>query len=117
MYMAVVILFGIILAEIVLEELLFVGTLKMREAPPGLNLLVTLVVAIVVASGGNRWYLAQARRVIGEVRSQGLQEEAHLKTLSSRGGTSPGASVGLWVLFGVAAGALGVVLAVLLGQV
>jgi hypothetical protein len=111
MYMAVLILFGIILAEIVLEELLFVGILKMREAPPGVSLLVGLIVAIVVGIGANRWYLAQARRVIGEVRSQGLQEEAHLKTLSSRGGTSLGASLGLFALFAVAAGVLGVVLA------
>jgi hypothetical protein len=110
MYMAVLILYGIILAAFVLERLLFVAFLKMPDSPLGMNLLAWIV-ASAVGGGGNRLYLAQARRVIREVRSQGLQEEAHLKTLSSRGGTSLGASVGLFVLFVVAAGMLSVILA------
>src|SRR5262249_21241091 len=82
MYKAVFILFGIIMAEEVLEGLLFVGILKMQGSPCGMSFIVGLVVGIVTAEGGNGWYLSQAQRVIAEVRSQGLEEDAHLKTLA-----------------------------------
>jgi hypothetical protein len=117
MYTALFILFGIILAEGILEAVLFVGIFKMRERPLGLYMLVTLLVAIVVGIGGNRWYLARARRVISDVRSRGLPEEAHLKALSSRGDTSLSASLGLCALFIVASTVVGVILGLLFGQV
>jgi hypothetical protein len=117
MYTAVFILFGIILAEFILEELVFVGLLKMREPPLGLTFLLTLVVVIVIGIESNRWYLARALRVINKVRSRCLPEEAHLKALSRRGGTSLGASLGLIVLFIVASIVLGGILASLLYRV
>src|SRR5262249_33070986 len=82
MYKAVLILFGIILAATVLENVLF-GILKMQEPPLVMSalvrLVVALVVAIVTAVCSNGWYLSHAKRVIAEVRSQGLEEDAHLK--------------------------------------
>jgi hypothetical protein len=111
MYTAALILIGISIAESVLEKVLFVGAPgEMRESSPGFVVLVALVVGIVVGIGGNRWYLARARRVIEEVRSQVLPEEAHLRALSSRGGTSLGASLGLVGLAIVAALVLGTIL-------
>jgi hypothetical protein len=118
MYAAALILVGIIIAESVLEEALFAGAPgEMREPSPGFlllgalrNALGALVVGIVIGIGGNRWYLARARRVIEEVRSQGLPEEAHLKALSGRGGTSLGASLGLVGLAIVAVLVLGTIL-------
>jgi hypothetical protein len=111
MYTAALILIGISIAESILEKVLFVGGPgEMLEPSPGFVLLAALVMGIVVGIGGNRWYLARARRVIEEVRSYGLPEEAHLRALSSRGGTSLGASLGLFGLAIVAALVLGTIL-------
>jgi hypothetical protein len=115
MYAVMFLLFGVLLAETVLEEVLFVGLLKWREAPAGLSLLVTLIVSIVVAVCGNGWYLSHARRVIADVRAQGLSEGPHLKALAERGGTNLGASLGLCALFVVVAGLVGLVLGAVLG--
>jgi hypothetical protein len=116
MYKATFIVFGVILAETVLEELLFVGVLKMRESPAGMSALVGLVVAVVTGICGNGWYLSHARRAIAEVRSRGLPEDAHLKAIAEHGGTSLGASLGLFVLFMVAVFGIRFVLAALFGQ-
>jgi hypothetical protein len=105
MYKAAFILYGLFLTVTVLEAVLFAGILRgmpQREKVDwmrGLDLLVMLIVAIVVGIGGNRWYLTQARRALSEVRSKGLSEDAHLKALSSRGGTSLGVALGLTALF------------------
>jgi hypothetical protein len=111
------ILFGILLAVTVLEELLFVGILKMQGSPSGMNLLVGLIVGIVTAMCGNGWYLSHAQRVIAEVRPEGLEEDAHLKTLARRGGTSLGAAVGLILLLMVLQFAVVFTLAVVFRQV
>jgi hypothetical protein len=93
MYKVAFILFGILFAVGIMVEL-FVSTLKMGELPLGYSyLIVTVLVAIVVGIGANRWYLAQARRVISAMRAQGLSEEAHLKALSKQGGTNLGAAL------------------------
>jgi hypothetical protein len=115
MYRATFILLGIILAEEVLEQVLFLGILQMRTAPR-LDGLIGLVVGIVSGMCGNGWYLSHARRVIAEVRSQGLEDDAHLKELARRGGTSLGASLGLLLLFAVAMIAVNLALAALFHQ-
>jgi hypothetical protein len=99
MYAAVFILYGLLLAETALEPVVFVGVLKMPDVPHGLWATVGLVTGVLIGTFGNGWYLARARRVIGEVRSLGLSEADHLKALAARGGTSPSASFGLFLLF------------------
>jgi hypothetical protein len=99
MYAAVFILYGLLLAETVLEEGILVGVLKMPNFPAGLWTLVWLVTGVVAGTFANGWYLTRARRVIGEVRSLGLSEADHLKALAARGGTSLGASMTLFFLF------------------
>jgi hypothetical protein len=57
----------------------------------------------LVGFGGNRWYLAWARRAIEKARWKGLPVEAHLKALSHHGGASLAASLRLAALIVVAA--------------
>ena len=99
MYVLTLVFFGVILAESVLEEVFFVGALGMPEPPAAVGRLVGLAAAIVCGCFGNRWYLSHARKVITEVRSQGLPEEEYLRILSKRGGTSLSAALGFFVLF------------------
>jgi hypothetical protein len=115
MYRAYFILLGIILAEEALEQVLFLGILQMRTAPR-LDGLIGLVVAVVSGVCGNGWYLSHARRVIAEVRSQGLEDDAHMKELARRGGTSLGASLGLFLLFAAAMVAVSIALAAVFHQ-
>jgi MFS family permease len=120
MYKAVFILFGIILAATVMEYVLFLGILKMQPLFFVMSALVwlvgALVVAIVAAVCSNGWYLSHVQRVIAEVRSQGLEEDAHLKALAARGGTSLGASLGLFSLFVVTIFAVSFVLTAVFGD-
>jgi hypothetical protein len=99
MYAVTFIFFGVILAESVLEEVLFVGALGMPEAPAALSRLVGLAAALVCGSYGNRWYLSHAQKVITAVRSRGLPEEEYRRVLAKVGGTSLPAAVGFFVLF------------------
>jgi hypothetical protein len=99
MYVPTLVLFGVILAEAVLEEVVFVGALHMPAPPAALGRLVGVAVAVVCGCFGNRWYLSHARKVITEVRFQGLPEEEHLRMLSKRGGTSLPAALGFFVAF------------------
>jgi hypothetical protein len=99
MYAAVFILYGLVLAETALEPVVFVCVLKLPDVPHGLGAIVGLVTGVLIGTFGNGWYLARARRVIGEVRSLGLSEADHLKALAARGGISPAASLGLFFLF------------------
>jgi hypothetical protein len=70
MYQAIFILAGVLILGTLLEFLLFVSLLKLREPPPGANLPFPLVVFIVVGICANSWYLGQARRVIAKVRAR-----------------------------------------------
>ena len=60
---------------------------------------VGLVAAGVCGAYGNRWYLAHARKAISEARDRGLDPYAVSAFAADRGGTSLGASVGLFLLF------------------
>jgi len=105
MYLPMFIFYGITaMIQFVLILGLFVGVLEMSNSSPALGLVALvltclgmLVPFLVAGFVGNRWYLARARRVIEEIRSQDLPQEAHLKALSSRGGTS---SWAVFVLLG-----------------
>jgi len=102
MYLITAIFFGIILLEAVLEEVVFLGILAKPEAPAALSSLFGFAAAIVCGNFGNQWYLSHTRKVITEVRSQGLPDDAHSQTLAKRGGTNIVASVGFFTLFLVA---------------
>jgi hypothetical protein len=102
MYLPTLLLFGVVLIESVLEEVVFVGILGKPEPPHDLARLVGFAVAIVCGCFGNQWYLYRARKVIADVRSQGLSAEEHLRELSKRGGTSLPAPLGLFAVSVVA---------------
>ena len=102
MYLITAIFFGIILLESVLEEVVTVGILAKPEARAALSSLFGFAAAIVCGNFSNQWYLSHTRKVITEVRSQGLSENAHLQALAKGGGTSILASVGFFTLFLVA---------------
>jgi hypothetical protein len=99
LYRITFVFYGIILLESILEEVLFVLVLGKPETPRGLGLLIGLLAGIVCGAFGNPWYLSHTRKVISEVQSLGLPEDAHLETLCRRGGTSIVASLGLLALF------------------
>ncbi len=116
MYRVTFLFFAFVIVEALLEWILFVVVLEKEEVPPALAGLVGFVLSIVVAANGNRWYLSHARRVIGEVRALGLSEEDHLRALAARGGTSLGASLGLFLLFLLAIMVLATLIVGLLGE-
>lgn len=121
MYAAAFILYGIFLIVTVLDLCLFAGMPKMEYSPSGLGRYTGLVAAIVTGVCGNGWYLSHTRRVVAEVRSRGLSEEDHLRTLAARGGTSVGAALGLFLLYLLAVIAVSfafeLVLIIVLGEV
>jgi hypothetical protein len=98
MYWATTILWGAILVESIVEELVFVLILHKPEPPTGLTQLVGLVAAGICGTCGNQWYLSHTRRVVAEVRGLGLSEADYLRALSRRGGTNLGASFGFLTL-------------------
>jgi hypothetical protein len=121
MYQATLILCAAVFVGSLLELLLSVRVLKMRQPPPGIDLLFTsvftLIVALVVGACGNGWYLSRARRAIAEVRARGLPANAHLEAIARRGGTTSGGGVlGLAFLFMVGLGLANVALAAFFGQ-
>jgi len=115
LYVPTLLLFGAILTELLIEQVLFVGVLGKPEAPARLGRPFGLAAALVCGWFGNGWYLSRARRVVGEVRSQKLAARAHLRELSKRGGTSLLASFGFFAVFIVAIVALVAASAMFLG--
>jgi hypothetical protein len=103
MYLATGILYGIILLESTLEEVVFVGMLGKSESPVALDRVVGIAVAIICGVFGNRWYLSHTRKAVAQLRVQSLPEDSHLQALSKRGGTNIAASLGLFIVFLVAA--------------
>jgi hypothetical protein len=99
MYVAAGILYGIVLFESLVEEVVFVGILGRPEAPAALSRIVTVIVSIVCGSYGNQWYLSHTRRAVAEIRSQALPAEDYLQALSRRGGTNIAASLAFFVAF------------------
>jgi hypothetical protein len=116
MYKATFIFMGIILLESILEEVLFVGILGKPEPPAALGRLVGLVAAVICGAYGNRWYLSHAQKMIFQARSEEFQGDEYVKVLAQRGGTSLGASLGMFVLFIVAIVAVLLVLEVLFAR-
>jgi len=99
MYKVTCLLYGIIFLESILQEVLFAGLNGASESSAGLDLLVGLVAAGICGAFGNRWYLSHARKVIAELRAEGLQGEALSQAISDRGGVNFVSSFGLFFLF------------------
>lgn len=95
MYVEACLLYVLMMAVTILEEVVMAGGSASRF--PGT--LFRLVLGIVVGFNANRWYWARAQRVVAEVRARGLSDVDHLWAIANRGGTSLGASIGLAVLF------------------
>ena len=111
MYRVAAVFYAAVLVEAVAEEVVFVGILGRAEAPRVSGAVVGLVAAIICGTYGNRWYLSHARRAISVVRTQGLEGDAIVETLSKRGGTSLGSSLGFLLLYMIVMFAVFVVLA------
>ncbi len=94
MYRATLILYGIILVETILEEVLFVWILEEMAPPRFVSALVAVVVGAVCGACGNRWYLRHVKKWTIRIRSQGLEGESHLYALAKRGGTNLVAAIG-----------------------
>jgi hypothetical protein len=99
MYLVTLIFYGIILAESVLEDLVFIGILDEPEPPPALGRMVGLAIAIVCGWYGNRWYLSHTRAKIAELRGLGEEDEAYMQVLAKQGGRSLAASLGIFLSF------------------
>jgi hypothetical protein len=91
MYLATFIMYGGIIVESVLEEIM--------DFPDRLSHIIGLIVAITCCVNANRWYFLHATSKIRELRKQRLPADAYLAELASRGGTNLAASIGLFVLF------------------
>jgi hypothetical protein len=63
-----------------------------------LEILVGLITSTVCGVFGNIWYLTRTLKVVNEIRSQGLQEEAYFQSLFKFGGTNIRLSIGLCIL-------------------
>lgn len=98
MYRTTAIFYGGLLALSIAEEVVFIGILGRAEVPSALNF-VGLAIGLICGTNGNRWYLAHAQKTIAEARDRGLDPYAVSAFAADRGGTSLGASVGLFLLF------------------
>jgi len=87
MYWRAYALFGIIIAETVLEAVVFCGILGFKEPPGILVFIVAFTIAVACGANANRWYLAHARRVIAEVRDGNPPKRGDRDALATRGGT------------------------------
>ena len=105
MYRATLIFWGILLLESLAEDVIYLGILGKSEVPGALGRSIGIIAALVCGGFGNAWYLSHAQKTISEVREQGLTGDAYFKALTSRGGTSLAASLGV-LLLGIAAMAM-----------
>jgi hypothetical protein len=109
-----VIFYAIILAELLAENVLFVGFLGLSRPPEIVKPIVVLTTAAVCGTFSNRWYLSHALKKIAEVRSYDLREEAYMRLLTDCGGTNFGVAVFAFLIFVALASVLNFVLIVVL---
>ncbi|MBS1913872.1 MAG: DUF2628 domain-containing protein [Bacteroidetes bacterium] len=98
-YRAMFILYAAIIAEALIEDAIFLNVLKEQGPPQSTVLIGGLVVGAVCGFLANRLYLSHVLGIIGDVRAQRLDENAHLRELERRGGTSVTSAAGFLVLF------------------
>ncbi len=99
MYKLAAYFWGIVRAEMIIEDLVFVGILREARTPRGSSVLVGILTGLICGAYGNRWYLSHARKTTSDVRAQGLEPPAVCEALPKRGGTSPEAALGYGVLY------------------
>ncbi len=99
MYRFTLIYYGIILLKSIAEAAFFAGLLGRTQAPSGFALLTTVGTSIIFGVYGNRWYFSHAKQVVADVRTHGLEAQAHEAMLAKRGGTSLVAALGLSFMF------------------
>lgn len=99
MYAVTLIFYGIVIAEAIAEQVVFVLIMGEPEVPAGIDRLGDLIAAAVCGAYGNRWYLSHARRTIARLKAEGMPREELLETLARRGGRSYLAAFGCFFLF------------------
>ena len=114
MYKAAFLLYGLLIVEEVVENLIFQALLH-RESPDALGRLIGIGIAIFCGFQANEWYFLHARRKIEMVRSLGLSESEHAAELARRGGTSLLACFGFFALFLLLAFTVGAIGELILG--
>ena len=94
MYQIAIILYALSAGTAAIEHLV----MPSQGDPMGgwVTWLAAVVLWFVCGTYGNRWYLARARRIIGQVRAEGLPNDEHLEALAKRGGTSVLAAIGMF---------------------
>lgn len=98
MYKLTVILYAFIVVEAIGEHVLFITLGGQATIPEWPNRLVTLLFAAVCGKYANRWYLSHAEEKISRLRATGFENEGLWRALARRGGTSLGASLGMFAL-------------------
>ncbi|HBE18244.1 MAG TPA: hypothetical protein DEG17_24325 [Cyanobacteria bacterium UBA11149] len=94
MYKITLIFYGIIVAESILEYILFVGILNYEEPPVVLSNILGIALAMICGVYGNRWYYSHTCNKIDRLRRLNLSEESLKQALRRCGGTSWFAAVG-----------------------
>jgi hypothetical protein len=97
MYLATLIFYSAIIAEMLLEGVLEVAIES--PPPPWLDRVTGLAFAIVCGAFGNRWYLSHVTKVIARSRSDGLIGRDLKVRIARRGGTSLVAPLATFALF------------------
>jgi hypothetical protein len=88
MYRAAAVLYAVVIAESMLEELVFVTWLGWPETPRWVERGVAVGICWVCGSLGNRWYATHVARLIERARASQPEGEARLARLRESGGTS-----------------------------
>jgi hypothetical protein len=99
MYRFAFILFGVIMADAIIEQILIYRGIANEQALKGITRTLELGFSIVCGSYGNAWYYAYAMREISRIRAKGLDDSEYFHALSRRGGTNPLAGLGMLVGF------------------
>jgi len=110
MYKFTLILYGIVLAETVLEAIVPAALGGAGSGAEAFGGLFGLAIWIVCGRYGNAWYLNHVKQRIAEVRARGLQDDDYFKELARAGGTNLPAAFGLFLLFIVVVSAVSAML-------
>jgi hypothetical protein len=102
MYRATLILFGLIVVQSIIEDLLFLGWLGWRDTPRAVERAVSLAVCWICGAFGNGWYRAHVARTVAAARLREPDESRRLALLASTGGISVVHSLALFLAFVVA---------------
>lgn len=98
LYRTMFLFLGAIIGLSIAQQFVFVNLLGQRAVPGIVNLGINVITALVCGLCGNSWYLAHARRMIDNVRLQGLKDDALRFALARQGGTSFLSAFGMLIL-------------------